>query len=196
MATDHQKAEEADRLTLLPAELLVDIIEHVDVASHLNLACTCKKIAKCSAGILRRHRKAHNQYGVVSDLQPATMPTLLRNIVTHRDPLITCHIRSLEIWGRRRFWEDWRPFMLQPRERFDEDALPLEWLFEDEERAEYMRLFEDMFHPDHYDTCMAKQQLDEGKDGILKVLLTAICPRLNSVKYVLCDAGNRDESLV
>ncbi|KXH67007.1 hypothetical protein CSAL01_05613 [Colletotrichum salicis] len=195
MATDHQKAEETDRLTLLPAELLVDIIEHVDVASHLNFACTCKKIPKCSAGILRRHRKAHDQYGVISDLQPATLPTLLRNIVRHRDPLITWHIRSLEIWGRRRFWEDWRPFMLQPRERFDEDVLPLGWLFEDEERAEYMRLFEDMIHPDHYATCMAKQQLDEGNDGILKVLLTALCPRLNSVKYVLCYAGNRDESL-
>ncbi|EXF83413.1 hypothetical protein CFIO01_13430 [Colletotrichum fioriniae PJ7] len=194
----HKPAKRTDRLSLLPAELLRDIIEYVDFASHLNFACTCKKIAKCSAGVLRRHREIHNQYGVISDLQPATIPTLLRNVVMHKDPWITWHIRSLEIWGSRRFWEDWRPFnlvLLRPRERFDEHAQPLEWPLEDKERAEYMRLFKDIFHPDFDDTCLAEQQLDEGNDGILKILLMALCPHLSSVKYILCDEGTRDDSL-
>ncbi|KXH40927.1 hypothetical protein CSIM01_08414 [Colletotrichum simmondsii] len=139
MAVEHKPAEETDRLSLLPSELLIDIIEHVDVASHLNFACTCKKIAKCSAGVLRRHRETHDKYGVISDLQPATIPTLLRDIVMHKDPWIAWHIRSLEIWGSRRFWEDWRPFnlvLLWPRKQFDEDAQPMEWPLEDKERAD------------------------------------------------------------
>ncbi|KAK1451821.1 hypothetical protein CMEL01_06395 [Colletotrichum melonis] len=170
MAVEHKPAEETDRLSLLPAELLMDIVEHVDVASHLNFAY----------------------------LQPATIPTLLRNVVMHKDPWITWHIRSLEIRGSRRFWEDWRPFnlvWLWPRERFDEDAQPLEWTLEDKERAEYMRLFKDIFHPGFDDTCVADQQLDEGYDGILKILLMAICPHLSSVKYILRDEGTRDDSL-
>ncbi|KAK1492678.1 hypothetical protein CCUS01_13955 [Colletotrichum cuscutae] len=183
MAVKHKPAEETDRLSLLPAELLMDIVEH---------------IAKCSAGVLRRHRETHDKYGVISDLQPATIPTLLRNVVMHKDPWITWHIRSLEIRGSRRFWEDWRPFnlvWLWPRERFDEDAQPLEWTLEDKERAEYMRLFKDIFHPGFDDTCVADQQLDEGYDGILKILLMAICPHLSSVRYILRDEGTRDDSL-
>ncbi|KAK0379633.1 hypothetical protein CLIM01_03024 [Colletotrichum limetticola] len=180
MAVEHKPAEETDRLSLLPAELLMDIVEH------------------CSAGVLRRHRDTHDKYGVISDLQPATIPTLLRNVVMHKDPWITWHIRSLEIRGSRRFWEDWRPFnlvWLWPRERFDEDAQPLEWTLEDKERAEYMRLFKDIFHPGFDDTCVADQQLDEGYDGILEILLMAICPHLSSVKYILRDEGTRDDSL-
>ncbi|KAK1711485.1 hypothetical protein BDP67DRAFT_579297 [Colletotrichum lupini] len=72
---------------------------------------------------------------------------------------------------------------------------PLEWTLEDKERAEYMRLFKDIFHPGFDDTCVADQQLDEGYDGILKILLMAICPHLSSVKYILRDEGTRDDSL-
>ncbi|KAK1527736.1 uncharacterized protein CCOS01_07998 [Colletotrichum costaricense] len=72
---------------------------------------------------------------------------------------------------------------------------PLEWTLEDKERAEYMRLFKDIFHPGFDDTCVADQQLGEGYDGILKILLMAICPHLSSVKYILRDEGTRDDSL-
>ncbi|KAK1513174.1 hypothetical protein CTAM01_00570 [Colletotrichum tamarilloi] len=58
-----------------------------------------------------------------------------------------------------------------------------------------MRLFKDILHPDFDDTCVADQQLDEGYDGILKILLMAICPHLSSVKYILRDEGTRDDSL-
>ncbi|OHE93651.1 hypothetical protein CORC01_11054 [Colletotrichum orchidophilum] len=195
MASEQEPVEGKDFLTLLPIELLVNIIEHIDVASHLNFACTCKKIAECSAVILQRHREAHDQYGVVSDLQPLTIPTLLHNAVVRKDPFVAWHVRSLEIWGPRKSWSHWRPFMLQPPNRFDTGAPPLAWSFGNEERAEYIRLLGDVLHLADDDISRAMKQLDEGNDGILKVLFTALCPRLRNVKYVWCSEGNEDDSL-
>ncbi|GKT75380.1 hypothetical protein ColTof4_07803 [Colletotrichum tofieldiae] len=112
-----------------------------------------------------------------------------------RDPVVAWHVRSLEIWGPRSTWNAWRPFMLEPPDRFDPNARPLQWSFDDGERVEYLRLLRDMLHLSEDDISKARQELDIGSDGLLKVLAAALCPRLHGLKYVWCSAGSQDESL-
>lgn len=134
MSPPADPAEARGLLVCLPSELLMHIVTLVDPPSLLDFAFTCKKVARCSIGVLRQHQQAHAQYRVISDLQPSTIPTLLRLVI--RDPIVAWHVRSFEIWGSRSTWEDWRRIMMEPPNIFDPDEQPLQWSFEDEGRAE------------------------------------------------------------
>lgn len=54
------------------------IFENLDHDSHLDFACTSQLIFQRSQGILRRHQEAHPNYHTVSDLDPLTIPKLVR----------------------------------------------------------------------------------------------------------------------
>ncbi|KAF6837366.1 hypothetical protein CMUS01_05066, partial [Colletotrichum musicola] len=184
-------------LTSLPLELVLRIIELTHPASHLDLACTCKKLAQSSSDILRRHREAHDN-SMVSDLLPASIPGLVRALARGSgDSVLAWHVRSLEIWGTCSTWDDWKPFTLEPPgteeespSRFGRAASPLEWTIDEEELEVYGRILRYQLHLSEHHVTTARQELEEGDDGILKVLAIALCPHLESVKYVW--TNNRD----
>ena len=108
-------SQDASSITDLSTELIYLIFEFVPPESHLDFACTCKRIADCSSNILRRHQDAYSKYRVASDISPTTMPTLLRSIFGRADPILAWHVRSIEIWDDRMKWSDWKDV------RFDQD---------------------------------------------------------------------------
>lgn len=180
-------------LTSLPQELVLRIIELTHPASHLDLACTCKILAQSCSNILQRHREAHNK-STVSDLLPESIPNVVRALTRGGgDTVLAWHVRSLEVWGTRSSWDDWKPFRLGPPgpveedwppSRFDPAASPLEWSIDEEELEVYGRILRDELHLPEDHLTKARQELEKGDDGILKVLAIALCPHLESVKYV------------
>ena len=82
-------------LTNLATELVHRIIDFIPPASHIDFACSCKHLNACSADVFKRHRDAQLKYGVASDIDPATIPTLLRSAFGYGDPILAWHVRSL-----------------------------------------------------------------------------------------------------
>ncbi|KAL6413937.1 hypothetical protein AUP68_03469 [Ilyonectria robusta] len=165
----------------LAPELINRIMDFVPVESHFNFATTCSFIANCSKDILQRHKAAHKTYGVSSDLSPLTIPTLLRSAFGLEDPLLVWHVRSLEIWRDRSDWKDWGFFDLnQPYCR--EKAEPVSWYPETGEIDKYFAVVRGFISDDILD--LARSQISDGKDGFLKMLLIAMCPRLRDLKFI------------
>jgi hypothetical protein len=192
-------------ITNLSTELIYHIFEFVHPGSHLDFACTCRRIADCSSDVLRRHQDAHSKYRVASDISPTTIPTLLRSIFGRADPILAWHVRSIEIWDDRMEWSDWKDVRFdQPgdgpagaevgeaaevggeADDMDVDSPP--WKWQDDELDEYLEDIDGQLkdvavsEPDILTD--AHDQFTDGCDGILKMLLISYCPRLRTVKFV------------
>jgi hypothetical protein len=172
-------------LTNLAIELIHHIIDYIPPASHIDFACTSKHLSGCSADVLKRHRDAELKYGVSSDLDPATIPTLLRSAYRYGDPISAWHVRSLEVWYDRRGWETWKT--LNFGVPVDQTAQsPIAWEFIPGEIDDYLERLEQgqgCLLPERIDE--ARTQILEGHDTYLKALLITNCPRLRNVKFVM-----------
>lgn len=170
----------------LPAETMTHIIGLTDPGSHLNLACTCKFVWKCSQEVLRRHREAHATWSEVTDVEASTVPTLLRLVVT--DPIVAWHVRKLEFWGSRYFWTQWRPISFTREESNERGPFgagpPLDWGFAKDEIRRYLELMRSVLLLGEDTLESAWHDIEKGCDGPLKVLLMALCPRLTTLQYV------------
>jgi hypothetical protein len=89
-------------LLSLPNEIIYQMFEECHVSTHFNLALACLRLAECGKPFLQRHKAAYQKYGVVSDLEPLTLPLLLQKVV--RDPYVAWNVRSIEIWATRDDW--------------------------------------------------------------------------------------------
>ncbi|KAH7178095.1 hypothetical protein DER46DRAFT_146019 [Fusarium sp. MPI-SDFR-AT-0072] len=81
--------------TSLSNELIAQIFELSHVSDHFNLAMTCRRLNEGGQTTLIRHQKASQEYNLVSDFLPPTMPSVLQKVV--RDPYVAWNIRSIEI---------------------------------------------------------------------------------------------------
>lgn len=182
---DLHTAEDLDRcyITQLSTEVVLQIIDFIPPASHLDFACSCKRILACSSDILERHRRAFTDYHVSSDLNPETVPTLLRSAFGYSDPITAWHVRSFEIWYDRKSWEEWKTIKFELPPSDDGESEPLSWEFLYEEQEDYLESLEygngtsELLE-------IARVQMEDGFDGILKAVLLANCPRLRDVKFV------------
>jgi hypothetical protein len=172
-------------LTNIATELVHRIIDFVPPASQIDLAYTCKHLFACSADVLKRHHDAHIKYGVSSDLDPATIPTLLRSAYGYGDPILAWHVRSLEVWYDRRGWETWKTLDFEvPMDQSTQS--PINWEFIPGEIDDYLEPLEQVQTnnmPAHAEE--ARTQTVDGYDIYLKALLIASCPRLHDVKFVM-----------
>jgi hypothetical protein len=176
--------EDACFITNLATELIQHIIDFVPPASHLDLARTCKQIFACSSEVLKRHHDAHIRYGVSSDLDPVSIPTLLRSAFGYGDPVLAYHVRALEIWYDRTSWQEWKTLDLQTPLDEDMETEPMAWDYMYGEIDDYLACLE--HGPDAIANLdNAREQLKNGCDGFLKTLLLAHCPRLQDVKFVM-----------
>jgi hypothetical protein len=177
-------------ITDLSTELIYHVIDFIPYEFQVNFALTCKRLADCSSKVLKRHQEAFNKYRVVSDILPTTVPTLLRSIFGRADPILAWHVRSLEVWYDRQSWLDWKPISFdQPLHEDDMDIDSTPWNWQDDELEEYLEDIEDQLVAlldagDEEVFVEARQQFEDGLDGILKALVIAYCPRLRDVKFV------------
>jgi hypothetical protein len=183
---DMKEAQEGDAcfITNLATELVQHIIDFVPPSSHLALARTCKHIFACSSDVLKRHHDALIKYGVSSDLDPATIPTLLRSAFGYGDLVLAYQVRSLEIWYDRTSWQEWKTLDLQTPLDEDIENVPITWEYMYGEIENYLACLE------HGTDAIAnldnaREQLENGCDGFLKAVLLAHCPRLQDVKFVM-----------
>ena len=166
----------------LSLEIILQIIDLVPPASHLDFACTCKHIAKSSSKVLHRHRNAYQQYRAASDLDPATVPTLLRSALSLSDPIPAWHVRSLEIWRDRKSWKEWKIYSFLTPVHDDRESTITSCKLQDDEVMDYLDTLGHRLNGDEYGR--ACTQAENGHDGILKMLLLAHCPRIESLKFI------------
>jgi hypothetical protein len=190
-------------LSKLPNELLHRIFEYCHVSVHFNLARTCRRLADCGKPFLKLHDAAYRKHGVVSDLEPLTIPDLLQKVV--RDPYVAWNVRSIEIWAARDNWDCWGSIALEVPEDVANTVQPFiaqsdhyeyEWdeIFEnkivnpqelpDEELEVYLGLLREHAHFEQDDLDEAREEFSTGADCFYKLLLILLCPRLNSFKHV------------
>ncbi|RSL99154.1 hypothetical protein CDV31_012332 [Fusarium ambrosium] len=163
----------------LSAELLFHIIDYVHPSSHLPLALTCSQLHRHSQSILARHRAAHS---IASDLQPETVLELLRGAETCSVEL--WHVRELELWGNRSTWEDWRAWDVSETGLIRlADTEPIEANLQREEIMGFFSMVKQWWDIPEYEFDAARNELETGADGFLKMLLIASCPRLYSIRF-------------
>jgi hypothetical protein len=185
-------------ITALSTELIYSILDFIPYESHLDFACTCKRLADCSSNILKRHQEASNKYRVASDISPTTIPTLLRSVFGFTDPLLAWHVRSLEIWYDRTSWLDWKPLHFdQPLHEEDKDVENTSWKWQDGEIERYLEAFDDQFIAVFQSSAEnvfedVRDQFADGFDGIAKALLIAHCPKLQGITFITHE--NKEQS--
>ncbi|KAF5724677.1 hypothetical protein FMUND_563 [Fusarium mundagurra] len=179
----------------LPTELITRIIDLVDPSTQLNLAGVCTHLFKCAKRTLNHHQEAHRKFSVTSDLDPSTIPTLLRSATGITSPIDAWHVRHIELWGSRWDWAEWRPWSLHkkaeqagvPRQRrrhVFSKAPRLEWVIPRRELAHYLKIMkEELGLPENL-VDWARVEFDRGCDSVMQMLLIVLCPRLESLKFM------------
>ncbi|KAF5544530.1 hypothetical protein FPHYL_11020 [Fusarium phyllophilum] len=182
-------------LLILPTELITRIIDLADPSTHLNLACVCTHLFKCAKKTLAHHREAHRKFSVISDLNPSTVPTLLRSASGITSSIDAWHVRHIEVWGSRWNWAEWRPWSLHktteqagvPRQRRRHVFLKaprLEWVIPRWELAHYLKIMQEELGLPEDLVDLARVELDRGCDSVMQMLLVVLCPRLESLKFM------------
>ncbi|QGJ00366.1 hypothetical protein CEK26_013434 [Fusarium fujikuroi] len=182
-------------LLSLPTELVTRIIDLADPSTHLNLACVCSHLFKCAKRILTHHREAHRKFSVISDLDPSSIPTLLRSASGITSPIDAWHVKHIELWGSRWDWAEWRPWSL--RETAEQAGVPrqrrrhvfskvprLEWVIPRWELAYYLKIMQEELGLPEDLVDWARIEFERGCDSVMQMLLIVLCPRLESLKLL------------
>jgi hypothetical protein len=176
-------------LDKLATELISHILEYLEPASIHSVALVSRRLAGIATEELRFCRK----YRAVSDQQPTTVPSLLRDIL-QGNTRAASRVRSIEIYGTRLAWDHWNDadvYHLAFPEGHDAPAADAhaqgcygQGFFSETELERFYHLMVD-------DLSMASEaaetwraRIAEGNDAALKVLLIALCPRLRAVRFV------------
>ncbi|KAM7218437.1 hypothetical protein V8F06_006201 [Rhypophila decipiens] len=195
-------------ITSLAPELLQRIVDFSDPPEHLNLALTSKTLHNRLNYILLHSQACHRKYHAVSDIQPSTIPDLLRSILFKNDWVAAWHIRAIEIWGSRASFADWKPYHLvapkkskPPAEEGGPGVVYQDGYFTDAEIAAFREAMIDLFklpevfelkrpglRHDHeartFDLDKVMDDLQHGNTAFLAVLLMAVSPRLDAIRFV------------
>jgi len=181
----------ASIISLAP-ELIQQIIDNCDPASHLNLALACRGLRDRVDFILQHHQFCHVHYRTTSDIHPSTIPRLLRTIIIKRDWVAAWHFRSIEIWGSRTTWEDWKEsYELVGPDEGGQTIPP-----DPDAGTSYGPGFFTEPELDRFQEFIVKDlglgvegvdwldHIKNGRDDVLKVLLIAACLRLRAVRFI------------
>lgn len=171
-------------ITHLAPELVIQIFGFVDPPALIDLACTCKALEACSRDLIRKHRDAHIQYRAVTDVVPQSFTNILREFTA--DPSLAWHVRELEVTCGRTKWSHWRA----PETGGAGDLsmsgsspppLP-EYAFTQDEQIGLLDQLREVFHFDEHEIDIAREDLRNGNDAPLKLLLLGFCHRIQSLK--------------
>lgn len=164
----------------LAPELIIRILDFVDPPSVLDLACSCRFLAECSRDILRKHRDISARYRVITDVDPRSITDALRTAML--DPGVAWHVRELEFTYARTEWSHWRRSGSEGVEDAETRGPP-DWSFTLAERIELLDLLCEVLRFNERDIDAAREDLQQGNDAPLKLLLLGLCPKIRSVKF-------------
>ncbi|CAN9186773.1 unnamed protein product [Alternaria alternata] len=183
---EYQRSASCCSIQDLSNELILMIMDHLPYATQFDLARTCKRLAIASRGVLELHQESYAKYRVASDLDPSTVPLLLRSAFGKGSPIPAWHVRSFEIWKDRTAWSEWQKFDLYTPLVSEEDAKPSQHRVSKEDARRYLNWLEEQsaedFEYDLIEELLA--QVDSGHDGLLKAMLFAKLERLQDLKFV------------
>ncbi|KAF9697278.1 hypothetical protein EKO04_004928 [Ascochyta lentis] len=185
VATDFASIQTTTSIVDLSTEILCLIIDQLPLTSHFDFAYTCTRLAAASEYVLRRHQEAYVKFRVASDLDPTTVPLLLRSAFG-RDPIPAWHVRSFEVWRDRTTWAEWTTYSLSAslistsHPSCSDLQIPFRSLGEVEK---YLDWYDEYAHKE-INKEKALSQVEAGHDGVLKAVLFARCPRLQGLKFV------------
>ena len=143
---------------------------------------------------------------MVHDRNPITIPSLLQSTLS--EPGILWYVRSLDIWGLRENFEEWKsPSFSEGNPVDDQDCEEfLDWpdkhhdyshldttFYTDEELERYRSMISKLLHLKEPLVDKWMQRLRSGSDEPSKVLLMATSPRLNKVTFVEYDSWQSEE---
>ncbi|KXJ96247.1 hypothetical protein Micbo1qcDRAFT_218136 [Microdochium bolleyi] len=183
-------------LTTLPPELVSRLLGFTDPETHLSLALASKHMRNMLSNSLGYHARCHRRFHALSDISPSSLPHLLAEGRLNRTAL--WHVRSLEIWGARRSWDDWEKAhdLVLPEgsdtaspecQGRDELASPRPYgpgYFTQDELDAFMGILEDEMHFDHATAYWWRASIEDGCDIALKGIVAAVCPRLEDFRIV------------
>lgn len=194
----HNLLMEPRNLTDLPTELLALIcsfLEHDDV---LPFALTCRLFNQGASDEVRARQNVFREYCTISDEKPLFILDRLRGVVS--DPFKAQCVRQLKCFHVRLSWRDWAPPDTARPERTLEEIsgddtfdYPLTnnsntWkdVYGHDELENFRRLLRMyIFSGDTGNTWTNAHisMLRHGHDDAIKVLLIALCRRLESVTF-------------
>ncbi|KAF2444032.1 hypothetical protein P171DRAFT_473231 [Karstenula rhodostoma CBS 690.94] len=188
-------SSEMARLTDLSPELIARILDFSDWPAYLQLALSCRYLARCSQVIMARHRACHALYKATSDISPKTLPTLCRALL--KDPVAISHVLALEFWGQRVAWDDWKPYAVRlpdylraegsggaESQRDGDSVVEEELLLKQYELDALEKIMHDEIRLCDEDSKSWRKKIEEGDDGAMKGMLIALCPNLQAVRFV------------
>ena len=166
----------------LPADILAELMDFCTPLSFFNLACACKQLARLAEPVLGRNREAYRRFRYASDLDPTCLPTLVRSVVLHQDPVVVQFARSIDVWGTRLSWDEWRHYEVDEKGVHMRGDVAEFRRFEPHEIRQLLALTGELVGEGELSA--AQEELENGADGLLKFLVIASCPRLEQLRFV------------
>lgn len=194
----HNFIMEPRNLTDLPIELLALICSYLQHQDVLPFALTCRLLNQGASDEIRARQKVFREYCTISDERPLFILDRLRGVVS--DPFKAQCVRRLECFHVRLSWRDWAPpnapestrtlTEVSSDDSFDypitNDSNTWKGVYGHDELENFRRLLRlYIFSGDTGNTWSNAHisMLRHGHDDAIKVLLIALCRRLQSVTF-------------
>jgi hypothetical protein len=178
----------------IPDELYLRIANFLDPRSLLLFALTHKRAFHCVQNSLKDHQAWDVEYRAIHDRSPLLIPTLLTQILEdpQADPL--WHLLRFESWGTRLNWGDWDTFGVNANDyEVGEDGGLVEsddhthldaTYYSDDIVAVMEEVMKTSLMLDEAKTEKWVDFIRAGSDHVLKALLMALAPRLETVVFI------------
>ncbi|CAG9985798.1 unnamed protein product [Clonostachys byssicola] len=170
----------------LASELVENIYQFLEPSWHYNLARTCRSLYQSSAHILRLHAAAYENGRIASDREPSDILKLLNSVShpTGAEAIEAWHVREYEVWGSRESWREWQQWRVDPdgsilMETVDNPAIEADRI--KSLANSFLREFTFTTETDHD---MARNEIETGGDGFVKMLIISGLPRLTALRFV------------
>ena len=188
----------------LPNELLAHICAFLQPRDLLSFALSCRATGNGASDALRNLQNIFFEYKVICDEDPLTLLTKLRAILSN--PFRAQCVRRLEFRDMTSSWADWRPNRTPTEDTESQGDAASENLVREidvvwgsyysyEELELYRKLLRTHIFRSFTANTLSNahiSMLRDGQDDALKLLLIALCPKLESLTFYAFGPSNPD----
>ena len=176
------------QIARLSVDIFADIFDVVNSPRDMvSLACTCSALNHLTRAAISRHRHAFESFRYASDRDPSTILSLVRHLVLRSDPVVGKYFRSFDIWGARLSWDEWRRIEVSEQgvKLADEEPATVLDRLTSSEIEQLLEIARQVVGDSELGS--AREELENGGDGLLNLLIIASAPRLESLTFVRRD---------